>query len=78
MTLGPFTGYGRRRRLRLDVPKALRSDVDVPAPPRKADCPGHVAGRDELGRYPVGDCSAECLLRRYRLGLARWDGERWA
>jgi hypothetical protein len=48
-------------------------------PPVKEDCPGHVAGRDEIGRYPIGDCGPDCLLRRYRLGRAVWDAKenRW-
>lgn len=47
--------------------------------PEKKDCPGHVAGRDEIGRYPIGDCGPDCLLRRYRLGRAVWDAKnaRW-
>lgn len=81
MSLGPFTGYGRRARTGhlvagQDAPAAPSSMVPPP-PPRKTDCPGHVAGRDELGRYPIGDCGPDCLVRAYRLGNARWDGERW-
>lgn len=88
---GPFTGYGRRSKTgngkARNVAEGQRRLGSVPGstrllpldadPPRKTDCPGHVAGRDDLGRYPVGDCGPGCLMRAFRLGRARWQGGRW-
>jgi hypothetical protein len=80
--LGPFDGYGRPRR-RPSARIAPRHEVAAPPqfrtpdPPRKRDCPGHVAGTDSIGRMPIGDCGPDCLIRRHRLGIAVWDGERW-
>lgn len=82
--LGPFTGYGRRSARgphggtspgahRLAELIAQR----VGDAPRKQDCPGHVAGVDSIGRWPIGDCGPDCLLRRYRLGLAIWKNGQW-
>lgn len=78
---GPFSGYGRRTRGVPSphfgsTPGSTRLLDDV-SPPRKTDCPGHAAGVDELGRWPVGDCGPDCLMRRYRLGLATWTDGRW-
>lgn len=73
---GPFTGYGRRSQHRGSVPGST-VELAPPEPPRKQDCPGHVKGRDDLGRYPVGDCGEGCVLRKYRRGLAKWNGQRW-
>lgn len=75
---GPFDGYGRRRDVTAGRRQITRHEVGVNVNvPKKEDCPGHVAGRDELGRYPIGDCGPDCLLRAYRLDRARWNGSRW-
>lgn len=39
-------------------------DFGYPDLPRKEDCPGCVAGRDEHGRMPIGLCGPDCLMRR--------------
>jgi hypothetical protein len=78
--LGPFTGYGRRRQTPTEAKQAQRAAIRFEAvgdAPRKHDCPGHAARRDSIGRLPVGDCGESCVMRRYRLGVAVWDGERW-
>lgn len=77
---GPFTGYGRARRSqppRLGSVPGSTVEIREVGPPRKTDCPGHIAGRDSVGRYPVGDCGPDCLIRAYRLGRARLEGGRW-
>lgn len=84
---GPFTGYGRVRRPPNNGARSVHHLGSVPGstrllppdaePPRKTDCPGHIAGRDSIGRLPVGDCGPDCLMRAYRLGRARWTGSKW-
>lgn len=80
--LGPFTGYGPRRGPRFGTSRsalavaAIRFE-SVGDAPRKTDCPGHVAQIDSIGRLPIGDCGPDCLIRRYRLGLAIWKNGQW-
>lgn len=80
MSSGPFAGHRPANgtgtshgalRLR-DLKRERVGDA-----PTKADCPGHVAGVDSIGRWPIGDCGPDCVLRHYRLGTAVWDGQAW-
>lgn len=52
---------------------------DGPPPPRKEDCRTCAAGRDDLGRMPIGLCGDSCLVRRHRRGEAVWNpaDRRW-
>lgn len=79
---GPFTGYGPRRgpRFGTSISAQYRAGIaaeSVGDAPRKTDCPGHAARVDNLGRWPIGDCGPDCLMRRYRLGTATYKNGTW-
>lgn len=52
----------------------LNVTVAVPTWPKRDECPGCAAGRDALGRLPVGFCGPDCLARKTRDELHERSG----